>query len=82
MIAGTAAARTTIDTFIRAYDGRTITLKLTTDQVVVGDRVYGGLRDGRVAGGIVPGAPSNVDDRIYPVATGEFITRASGGAGA
>lgn len=76
-IADTANARTQIENFIRTYDGKTITLELTTSQVVVDGRVYGGLRDGRARGGIIPGAPSNVDNRIYALATGEFVTRAS-----
>lgn len=45
VIAETATASAKIDTFVRTYDGKTITMQLNTNHVVVGDRVYGGLRN-------------------------------------
>lgn len=36
-----------------------------------------GTSGGKAGGGIIPGPPSNVDNRIYALATGEFVTRAS-----
>lgn len=84
MIAETAAARTTIDTFIRTYDGRTITLKLTTDQVVVGDRVYGGLRSDpvqRASGGPVYGPGTSTSDSIPALlSNGEYVVNAEAAA--
>lgn len=84
MIAETAAARTTIDTFIRTYDGRTITLKLTTDQVVVGDRVYGGLRSDpvqRASGGPVYGPGTSTSDSIPALlSNGEYVVKAEAAA--
>jgi hypothetical protein len=40
----TGPARATVDEFVRTYNGKEVRLRLTTNQVVVGDRVYGGLR--------------------------------------
>lgn len=77
IIADTARANAAMDELVRTYDGREIRLQLSTNQVVVGDRVFGGLRDGRAAGGMIPGAPSNVDNVLVPLATGEFVVRAS-----
>lgn len=52
-IVETQAASQRVDTFIRTYDGRTITLHLTTDQVVVGNRVFGGLRSDQADGSVL-----------------------------
>lgn len=45
VIAETATASAKIDAFVRTYDGKKITMQLSTNHVVVGDRVFGGLRN-------------------------------------
>lgn len=44
LTADSSNARSTVDQFVRDYNGKEIRLKLTTNQVVVDGRVYGGLR--------------------------------------
>lgn len=53
LIAETAAAESTVRNFIREYNGRVITLQLRTNQVVVRDRVYGGLRSDQADGSVL-----------------------------
>lgn len=88
LIAQTASAAQTLDTFVRTYDGKVITMTLNTNQVVVGDRVYGGLRDGRASGGPVfgPGTPTS-DSIPMMLSNNEHVwsaaeVQAAGGHGA
>lgn len=83
MIAETAKARNQVDELIRTYDGREIRLKLTTDQVVVNGRVFGGLRQGyhggiadyqfMAAGGIPDLTPMNSIASIVPANTWRVV---------
>jgi hypothetical protein len=75
ILADTAAAQSTIDRFIWSNDGRRI--NLIVDQSS-GRQVSGMNIDvARAGGGIIPGAPSNRDNMLAAVATGEFVVRAS-----
>jgi hypothetical protein len=51
----TSAATKAADTFVRTYDGKTITMQLNVDDVVVNGRVFGGLRDRSARGGVMGG---------------------------
>lgn len=55
LIAETQAAANKLNTFIRTYDGKVITMQLQANRVVVGNRVYGGLRDGSYQGNLFEG---------------------------
>ncbi|WP_298742282.1 phage tail tape measure protein [uncultured Microbacterium sp.] len=68
ILAETAGAQWTIDNFLRANANKKINIATTWS---------GGQVPGAAAGGMIPGPPSNVDNRIYAMATGEFVTRAS-----
>jgi TP901 family phage tail tape measure protein len=88
IIAATENAARRIDQFVRTYNGKVITLQLTTDQVQVGDRVYGGLRDGRATGGAIYGPGTGTSDSVpVNLSTGEHVwtaaeVQAAGGHGA
>lgn len=68
-----------IQSLIDNYNNRTITLKTAIDRgasdaelaAIVGVGI-----PGRAGGGLIPGAPSRRDNRIYALATGEFVTNA------
>ncbi|WP_396659270.1 phage tail tape measure protein [Microbacterium sp.] len=55
LIADTQTAARKLDTFVRTYNGKVITMTLSTNQVMVNGRVYGGLRDGSFAGNLFEG---------------------------
>jgi TP901 family phage tail tape measure protein len=69
LIANTASAARTIEDFKNRYG---------TIQGVINYRAVttDGAVGGRASGGIIPGAPSERDNRIYALATGEFVVRA------
>jgi TP901 family phage tail tape measure protein len=52
------------------WNGTTIRLNTVTDSL---DPTS--IRPGRALGGIIPGAPSDTDNVVYALATGEFVTR-------
>lgn len=85
ILADTAQAAGALAQLVRTYDGKEITLKLTTDQVAVNGRVYGGLRDGKAAGGPIVGPGSGTSDDVPIMASnGEHMwtaaeTAAAGG---
>lgn len=68
-IANTATAARTIEDFKNRYG---------TIQGVINYRAVttDGAVGGRAGGGIIPGAPSDRDNTIYALATGEFVVRA------
>lgn len=69
LIANTANAARTIEDFKNRYG---------TIQGVINYRAVttDGAVGGRAGGGIIPGAPSDRDNTIYALATGEFVVRA------
>lgn len=75
---GVAEANNGLDSMLRRFNALPATKTVTVQYGEVG---YGVLKDsaaaGRAGGGIIPGSPSNVDNRVYRMATGEFVTRAS-----
>lgn len=85
MIAETASARNAVDELIRTYNGREIRLRLTTNQVVVGNRVFGGLRDGSFRGNLFEGmepqhfAAGGLRSGIYPGVPGGIFAEAERG---
>lgn len=52
------------------WNGTTIRLNTQTDSLDATS-----IRGGRAGGGIIPGAPSDRDNVVYALATGEFVTR-------
>lgn len=76
LVADTAPALATINRFIYDNDGRRINMYVDG---YVGRKVAGSnlLDVARASGGIIPGAPSNRDNMIAAVASGEFVVRAS-----
>lgn len=77
MLVETASATSAIDQWIKSFKGRTITFsaEVTGLKNPVGTGTV--LLPGRASGGILPGAPSNTDNMLAAVASGEFIVRAS-----
>jgi len=85
----TTDATNRLNELIRMYDGRQIRLQLTANQVQLGDRVFGGLRDGRASGGAIYGPGSGTSDSagLFPLSNGEHVltaedVRAMGGQNA
>lgn len=78
VIAKTAAASQALDTFVRTYDGKVITMTLNPNQVVVNDRVYNGLRDGHATGGPIVGPGTSTSDSIPAwLSNGEHVWTAA-----
>lgn len=79
ILASTAQAANAIDEFVRTYNGKVITLQLTTNQVQVNGRVFGGLRDGRASGGAIVGPGGPTDDRAgtFDLSNGEHVLTAA-----
>ena len=80
ILANTAGASDAIEALKSRYNNTTITLQAkikagASDSELAG--LVGVGVPGRAAGGRIPGAPSNVDNRLYALATGEFVTRAA-----
>lgn len=84
LIAETATASTRAENFKNLWESiknRTVTLTTIGNSLIGGGQapsvgpVLGGY-DGKAGGGIIPGAPSERDNRIYALATGEFVVRA------
>lgn len=77
--ADTVPASTAVETVIRTYNGRTITLQVRADTVAVGGKIYGGLRadDANYAtGGGVWGPGTATSDSIFAkLSNGEFVLR-------
>jgi hypothetical protein len=66
-VADTAGAEATLRRFITTFDGKTITVP------VRGSAEWTGAS--RAGVGIIPGAPSERDNVVYALGTGEFVTR-------
>lgn len=64
----TAAAEATISGFIKTFNGKKVWLDVATDSLRM---------PGAANGGIIPGPPSKTDNRIYALATGEFVTNST-----
>jgi hypothetical protein len=74
LVADTSPAMATINSFI--FDNNNRRINFYVDGYV-GRQVNGVDMVARAGGGIIPGAPSNRDNMIAAVATGEFVVRAS-----
>lgn len=79
IIAETATAGAAIQALKDQYNNTVVRLKVAIDRGA-SDAELGGMTGigvpGAASGGLIPGAPSDRDNRIYALATGEFVTRA------
>ncbi|MGX1703719.1 phage tail tape measure protein [Microbacterium sp. NPDC055357] len=65
VIAETAMATNQLESLIRHYNGRTITIPVAAGQVVVDGKVYGGLQHRYAEGGAVYGPGTGTSDSIH-----------------
>ncbi|MCJ1708713.1 hypothetical protein [Microbacterium sp. VKM Ac-2923] len=81
LIAETATASTRAENFKNLWESiknRTVTLTTIGSTLIGGGQApsVGPVLPGSASGGIIPGPPSERDNRVYKLATGEFVVRA------
>lgn len=74
LLVDTATATADIDNWLFKTGKRTVSVKVTADGSY--GNGLGVLLPGRASGGILPGAPSSVDNMVIRAAGGEFVTNA------
>lgn len=75
--AGIAAAKAALAS-VPSSKTVTITTRHVTERIVRNQTATGGGRaPGFAGGGLIPGTPSSVDNHLRPMATGEFVVKAS-----